>query len=104
MTLLATAGTAAAILTAAVISGFSQGAARNGVSAWTADKSPPNERGAALSTSSMGFDFGVSIGSFVLAALVPVFGVSAGFLTSAAVVFAGSAVAYFLLRDVRHRA
>ena len=52
----------------------------------------------------MGFDFGVSIGSFALAAIVPVFGVPAGFLTAAGVVLAGSLVAFFLLPDVHHRA
>lgn len=98
---LASAQNAVLILGAAALSGFSQGGARNGIAAWTADQAPPEERGAALSTSSMGFDIGVSTGSFVLAGIVPSFGIDTGFYVAAAVPLAGTLFAYFFLRDQR---
>jgi MFS family permease len=103
MVLLASAPNAGVILAAAVLSGFCQGGARNGIAAWTADQAPPEERGAALSTSSMGFDVGVSAGSFVLAAIVPSFGIPAGWYASAAVPLVGAVGAALLLSDRRPR-
>lgn len=101
MVLLASAPNAAGIVAAAIVSGFCQGGARNGIAAWTADHAPPEERGAALSTSSMGFDVGVSAGSFVLAVIVPTFGIPAGWYASAAVPLVGAVGAGLLLSDRR---
>jgi MFS family permease len=101
MLLLAAAPNAALLLAAGALAGFSQGGARNGIAAWTADHAPPHERGAALSTSSMGFDVGVSAGSFVLAAVVPTLGISAGWYVAAIVPIAGSLCAGLFLKDRR---
>jgi MFS family permease len=101
MLLLAAAPNAGLILAAGALAGFSQGGARNGIAAWTADHAPPHERGAALSTSSMGFDVGVSAGSFALAALVPALGINAGWYASAIAPLVGSLCAGVFLRDRR---
>ncbi|MCS6801385.1 MAG: MFS transporter [Chloroflexota bacterium] len=103
MGLLAVAPNAAVLLLAGVLSGFSQAGARNGIAAWTADQAPAHERGAALSTSSMGFDIGVSAGSFVLAAIVPAFGITAGWYAAASVPLVGALVAGAVLEDRRPR-
>ena len=100
MVLLAVATNAFVLLASAVLAGYSVGGARNGMAAWTADLAPPHERGAALTTTSMGFDIGVSVGSFALAAVVPQFGIAAGFLLAAAVPLAGVALSILLLTDL----
>ncbi|GIW09211.1 MAG: hypothetical protein KatS3mg061_0268 [Dehalococcoidia bacterium] len=100
MVLLAVATNAFVLLVSAVLAGYSVSGARNGMAAWTADRAPPHERGAALTTTSMGFDIGVSVGSFALAAVVPQFGIAAGFLLAAAVPLVGAVVSVLFLTDL----
>lgn len=100
MFMLAAAVNPLILLASAVISGFAQGAARNSLAAYTADRAPASERGAALSTYSSGFDVGVSLGAALLGFIVPQFGYTAGFTVSAVVVLAGAVFALFSVRDV----
>lgn len=87
------------VLGAGLLGGVAQGGARNGIAAWTADVAPQNERGAALSTTNMGFDVGVTVGAFMLAAIVPQTGIGGGFFISAFAPLLGALIAAVFLRD-----
>lgn len=99
MFVLGTAANGLIVLVSGYLSGIGQGGARNTISALTADSFPPNERGSALSTVSMGFDLGVSFGAPLLGLVVAAYGFAACFLVAGAVSLAGTAIAIFWLTE-----
>lgn len=84
------------LLLAAVLYGAGQGLSQPAMTAYAADLAPPQARGAAISTYSLGFDIALSFGAWGLGAVVAAGGIQTAFLTAGAVPFLG--IAWFLLR------
>jgi MFS family permease len=77
------------LLIAAAFIGLGFGSAQPATMALTVDLVSPDERGMAISTYFLGFDSGISMGSFALGAIVTAFGFSVAWVVAACCVLLG---------------
>jgi MFS family permease len=77
------------LLLAAVFIGLGFGSSQPATMAWAVDHVTPDERGMAISTYFLGFDSGVSLGSFLPGAIAVRFGFNAAWFFSAMCVLLG---------------
>jgi len=77
------------LMLSAVFLGIGFGAGQPATMALTVDLASSDDRGMAVSTYFLGFDTGISLGSFVLGAVTTAFGFTVTWITSAACVLLG---------------
>jgi MFS family permease len=77
------------LMLSAAFLGIGFGSSQPATMALAVDIASPDERGMAISTYFLGFDFGISLGSFALGAIIPAFGFSVMWVTTACCVLLG---------------
>lgn len=92
MPILAAAQGPAPLYLAAGLYGAGAGIFQPSMMAFLVDRTPPHERGRAMSTFTLGNDLGLSIGAFVLGGIVELAGARTAFLVASAVALGGAAL------------